>query len=109
MYRSTVPIERAALSQRAAQHHEADRRDDQREDRPAGAEAREDREQDARDADQAERPGGEHEAVGALLALLAGHPGALAAFDVTHRLKGCHAAARVSVISCPSSIPSAVR
>jgi hypothetical protein len=42
------------------------------------------REQDAGRADQRERPCGEHEAVGALLALLAGGTGASAALDVAH-------------------------
>ena len=36
-------------------------------------------------ADQPERPRGEHEAVGALLALLAGGPGSAAALEIAHR------------------------
>ena len=42
------------------------------EDRPSGA-------------DQAERSGGQHETVGALLALLAGGAGTAAAFEIAHR------------------------
>ena len=52
---------------------------------PAPTDA-DDGEQQPEGADQAERAGGEHEAEGALLALLAGEPGSPAALDVAHAL-----------------------
>ena len=68
----------------SAEQPRADRREQERDDRPAGAEGREDGQHEADRAEHAERPAGEHEAVRALLALLAGRPGSLASLDVAH-------------------------